>query len=136
MKTMQVRITKADDRKWYNDEVGEVYTVAAKAWDDGDLHEVVGKDSFGIHKDHFEIINERKIVEHEGVKYSVPTWAKFLTRDKAGDTVYCFDVKPDWAPCGYSTKPEWRVPAGVKGRVYTAEVYVEPKPEGNFIKEI
>jgi len=71
-----------------------------------------------------------RLIEHEGIKYEVPAWANYLTRDCKERDVFAWEEKPEWKGelLGYQDNSMAK-----RCRVLP---YVEPKPEGYFFVEI
>jgi len=138
---MKIKVIKSRSvYHWYSRRIGEVFDVSEVDDTDYRIDDIHGNGT-GIEGliwlDDAEVVEpDYKIVEHDGVKYKVPGWANYITRDKADDAVYCFDVKPEWSKIADHLEPEWHLAVEVEGRVDVAEIYVETLPAGNFFKEI
>lgn len=132
---MKVRVVKGGF--WHEGKIGEVFNVEltgqtpviARVDDPGSIYH-----ENGFFAGDFEMVTETtastdtKLVQHEGITYEVPRWAKFLTRDKTDKPVFYWEFSPKW----HNDDMGWYhsdVNVGRNGRVVP---YVAPKPAGNF----
>jgi hypothetical protein len=123
--TFKVRITKCSgEGYWYKHKVGEVFEIEGEDCDD---YKVIGG-VYWIEKKDCERIPANTHV-HEGKVYALPSWVKHVTCDGKGKPVFGWAEKPvfDKDSKAFYT---------ADGRRTMLKLYVEPLPEGAYIKEV
>jgi hypothetical protein len=127
---MKVRITESSH--WHTGKVGQIFNVRKNSIRGDEYVNVNEPGSFyngnGLYPGDYEVVDENKIVEHDGVKYQVPGWATYLTRDSSNRGVFAWEKRPEWdRNAGYWT---------FEGQRHVVQPYIEPLPEGNFFTKI
>lgn len=135
---MKVRIIKSE--AWHSGKVGQVFNVEGVPGGNVYVTDPGPYKGNGLCPSDYEVVVDKatKIVTHEGKRYEVPVWVKFLTRDATGSPVTGFEFEPEWTDCdGEWENPQWCNKVSGKGRVaQNIKEYVPAKPEGNFIREV
>lgn len=132
---MKIKVTKATGHGyWYRRHIGREFEVLDNDGVDYRVEDTGPGDIGFILIVDAVVVHETKIVEVEGVKYEVPSWANHLTRDTSttpapgslSEHVFAWENEPTWT--GTGTGYRYRNNSK-RQRVFP---YVEPKPVGHF----
>lgn len=126
---MKVRVT--NDK--YTSPIGRIVEVSEETIPgrDGMYYTGTAPDNISVYVHHCEIVPDEttpRLYIHEGVKYELPEWANFVTRDNEEAALFAWQNKPE-----YSTGIGFYTDKGQRERI---NPYVVPIPEGAFIVEL